>query len=310
MCEVTVADDPATISNIDLTFEGQATAATDFQIWVYDGSWAQLGTAVSVGATTDISFTRSITANWESYIIGGVLTWGIYQTDSRDSVNVDLLEVVIDSGTPDQIFTLEYDFGTTQSSIEPTVNTGTPVFTGFDIPIPGTAGVGSWVFVSFPYVQTGNILTLLDDSIEGDGQTTWDIAKWYDPQDAADPWKTYSTVFSALNDMPTFSHTMSVWLRLATHGGDNVLTTGFTGDYSGSDVSVPLYAGWNLVGYPSDTDRPADVALSGTGADMIATYSATAPYVTDTATLSSVTMTAGNAYWVHVDADTTWTVGI
>jgi hypothetical protein len=187
--------------------------------------------------------------------------------------------------------------------------TAAPTF-AYDIPVSSSAGNGDWVFVSFPYVMSGNIVDVLNDATNGDGQTTWDIAKWYDPT-SNNPWKTYSTIGAAsLNDMPTFSHTMGVWLRLVTNGGDNFITTGFTGDYSGSAVVINLEAGWNLVGYPSDTNRQADVALSGTGADMIGVYQAAAPYVADVSALNTVTMIEGNAYWVHVTSATTWTVGV
>ena len=42
---------------------------------------------------------------------------------------------------------------------------------------------------------------------------------------------------------------------------------------------------------------------------MIAIYDDTQLYlIRDVTDLSTVTMTAGNAYWIHVTADTTWTV--
>ena len=74
-------------------------------------------------------------------------------------------------------------------------------------------------------------------------------------------------------------------------------------------TDIPLYAGWNLIGYPSQNGKSASDALAGTGADIIAVYNATAPYlVEDRTDLAAVTMSPGEGYWVHVPADTVWTV--
>jgi hypothetical protein len=166
---------------------------------------------------------------------------------------------------------------------------------------------GDWVFVSFPIAISGNIQDVLNDALNGDGLTTWDIAKWYNPQDAADPWKTYR-VGGMFNDLATLNNAMGVWLHLTANAGDQILTTGMIGDYSTVAVNVNLWAGWNLVGYPSATAQLASATLPVLYADMISVYIASSPYVSDTTDLSSVTMSHGNAYWVHVTADCVWTV--
>jgi hypothetical protein len=164
---------------------------------------------------------------------------------------------------------------------------------------------GTWVFVSFPHAISGNIQTLLNDAALGDGQTAWTVAKWFNPQTPADPWKTYRSG-SAVNDMPTITNTMGVWLWLTVNGGDQMLTLSSSGSYSATAVNINLYTGWNLVGYPSATGRTESVTLPA-AADLVATWQAASPFITDHAK-GAATMSHGNAYWIHVTADCTWTV--
>ncbi|MCK4266300.1 MAG: hypothetical protein KAX31_03400, partial [Thermoplasmata archaeon] len=106
-CDVQIAEDPATMTQIDMTFEGQAAAATDFQVWAFNqvtATWGQIGTAISAPADTDVTITRSITANCTDYISGtGLLMWGCYQTDASDLIRVDYLETTISYIAPDAV---------------------------------------------------------------------------------------------------------------------------------------------------------------------------------------------------------------
>ena len=167
--------------------------------------------------------------------------------------------------------------------------------TTHDIILP--AGTG-WRFISFRLDAIGSIIDILDDA-----NVEWDVAKWYDPTDASDPWKTYR-VGSTINDMPFVDNTMGLWVHI-TNEGDGILTVLGSEPVS---TEIELFAGWNMVSYPSITEQTAEAALTGTGADWIAIYQTAAPYVLDYDDLSLVTMTSGNAYWVHVPAYTVWTV--
>ena len=178
----------------------------------------------------------------------------------------------------------------------------------YDIDLVGVLP-GEWVFVSFPIEAGGNIETILDDSIIGDGGTTWDVAKWYDATDSADPWKTHR-IGASTNDLVTIDNTRGVWLHLLTNGGNNALTVSQTAGYSVAAVDITLEAGWNLVGYPSASSVDADTSLIGTGADFISIYNGGATYlIQDIAVAPGAhTFTPGNAYWIHVPALTTWSV--
>ena len=169
---------------------------------------------------------------------------------------------------------------------------------------PGTpyiidlAGSGDWALISFPLDISGPIQDILGDS-------DWDIAKWYDNNDPMNPWKTHK-IGRTDNDLLTVNNTMGIWLHL-TGLGDMQITVS-PGAYSPGPVDVILYPGWNLVGYPSATGENAFDSLLGLGVNWISKYQAATPFVADYSDLTQVDMSDGNAYWIHVDALTTWTV--
>jgi len=174
----------------------------------------------------------------------------------------------------------------------------------YAIDLAGKAA-GTWVFLSFPIDVSGNIQTILNDATLGDGLTIWTVAKWYNPQTPADPWKTYR-VGAANNDLTTISNLFGVWLWITANGGDQDLTVAVEGNYPAAAVAVSLHTGWNLVGYPSATARLGSATLPAQ-ADRVSYWQAASPYIADSVP-GSVTMSHGNAYWVHVTADCTWTV--
>ncbi len=97
---------------------------------------------------------------------------------------------------------------------------------------------------------------------------------------------------------------MGLWVHI-TSNGDGFLTV--QGNEPVTTI-IDLYAGWNLVSYPSETDRWASDALLGMGADWVAVYDPATPYIKDEDILGTVNMSPGNAYWVHVTADVEWSL--
>ncbi len=179
---------------------------------------------------------------------------------------------------------------------------------------PGASGVpysislvgrsaGSWAFISYPVTVSGHIETVLNDTLNGDAGTNWDVAKTWDNQ--LKKWLVYRKGGTS-NTFTNVENLKGYWLHLTSNGADQLLTVPSTGAYPGT-VAITLYAGWNLVGYPSATNRLASATLPGV-ADMVSLWQAASPYFTDTANLGSVTMSHGNGYWVRVTATTTWTV--
>ncbi|MCK4265954.1 MAG: hypothetical protein KAX31_01655, partial [Thermoplasmata archaeon] len=78
--------------------------------------------------------------------------------------------------------------------------------------------------------------------------------------------------------------------------------------YKASITRITLHAGWNLVSYPTlnNTEIVAN-ALWDTGADRVEKFDALAPYRISEVGPNYI-MKPGEGYWIHVPADTIWTV--
>jgi len=88
---------------------------------------------------------------------------------------------------------------------------------------------------------------------------------------------------------------------------------------SPSSVSIELYVGWNLIGYPSGATRPISEALAGIAGkyEMVCAYDATDAadpwkrYDTGvTSVFNDLTeMIPGHGYWVHALESCLWSPG-
>jgi len=155
-----------------------------------------------------------------------------------------------------------------------------------------------WNLVSFPLIQQSSSLAGILAPIDG----KWDyIQAW--SQVGSDHWKTNNIYRpDQLNDLTMLTHKMGFWINITE---PNVILT-VEGQIP-LFTSTTLYSGWSLVGYPSLTEKTVSEALAGTGYDAVEGFNATEPYRL-TALADSYLMTPGEAYWVHVPANTTWTV--
>ncbi|MFO7618483.1 MAG: hypothetical protein R6W91_02325 [Thermoplasmata archaeon] len=175
----------------------------------------------------------------------------------------------------------------------------------YDINLVGF--ISGWAFVSFPIEVSGSILTLLDDSVNGDGMTDWDVAKCWDG--SAQAWRTYRKL-SPVNTFTDIDNTMGVWVHITANNGDQLLTVGMNGVAPTAAVDIILYAGWNMIGFPSETAQFA-ADIMPFEADIVGVYNALEPdMVEDFTDMWSVIMSPGNAYWVHVTANCLLTVPV
>jgi len=153
-----------------------------------------------------------------------------------------------------------------------------------------------WNLVSLPLVQSSTAIGTVLSSISG----SYNSVMYFSTTDKADPWKTYRPG-STTNDLTAIDHKMGVWIRatsacMLTVYGNRPTST-----------SIQLYAGWNLVGYPTQvTTRTVSTAFAGTGYDIVEGWQVASPYVKVLAGGDAVL--PGNGYWVHVPSDTTWTI--
>lgn len=157
-----------------------------------------------------------------------------------------------------------------------------------------------WNMISIP-------LDLFDASLPGaflDSDTTWDRMMAYDASDPADPWKQYNTAWSpSLNDLASLDSSMGFWLHVTAVGDGNLTVCGS----DPGTTTIQLRAGWNLVGYPTQTPRTVAEAFWGTTADIVEVFDPAQPYMTKEVGAGYL-MAPNKGYWVHVLADSVWVV--
>jgi len=156
-----------------------------------------------------------------------------------------------------------------------------------------------WNLISIPLEMSNTSIENVLSSIAGQ----WDYVQYYDSTDPADPWKTYATFKPAmLNDLWFIDNTMGFWIHMANSATLTVYGT------MPASTNIQLWAGWNLIGYPSfNTTTTIADALVGTNYDGVEGFDAAQPYrlipLADT-----YVMTPGEGYWVHVPSDVVWNV--
>lgn len=101
--EMPVNEDPATVAQINFTFEGYPNSAvSDFTIWLKtadgayetDASWFRVSGPSNFATGTDSTITGSISGNIADYINNdGVVVWGVWQEESADSVSIDYVKM-------------------------------------------------------------------------------------------------------------------------------------------------------------------------------------------------------------------------
>lgn len=152
-----------------------------------------------------------------------------------------------------------------------------------------------WNLISLPLEQVDSsvpsVLASIDDQ--------YDVVKYYDNLDKADPWKSYRPG-SSVNDLTGIDNTMGLWVH--TTQFCNLTVRGIVP----TSTQINLYAGWNLVGYPTQTTETVGNALWGTGADRVEVFDPVSPYIKEAG--ATYVMKPGEGYWVHVSADSTWTI--
>ncbi|MBN1661900.1 MAG: VCBS repeat-containing protein [Anaerolineae bacterium] len=159
-----------------------------------------------------------------------------------------------------------------------------------------------WNLVSWPLIPSADTLTGTLASLGA----TCDAARTYNAGAAGDPWKDWP------GELVQVDETMAVWLHVTEPA-----TLTISGSHPTS-TTIPLHAGWNLVGYPSHVAMPVTQALTSIEGcyDVVQTFDPTRPdfpwqrynvslpsYVNDLKW-----MIPGLGYWIHATTECTWTV--
>ncbi|MCK4455153.1 MAG: TIGR03790 family protein [Thermoplasmata archaeon] len=156
-----------------------------------------------------------------------------------------------------------------------------------------------WNLVSIPYVGTNRSVEAVLDSIDG----KYDTIRHYNSSVIADPWKTFKAGRDpSLNELRWITNEMGFWIHMKTEadivvGAEELPTTW-----------VRLKYGWNLVGYPSFSDRTIQDSLAAVpwtrieGFDPLAT-----PHHLKVLSPTDV-LSPGTAIWIKVTQDCWWLV--
>ncbi len=152
-----------------------------------------------------------------------------------------------------------------------------------------------WNLISLPTIQPDTNLGAVVSSITG----SYDAVQWYNTTNTVDHWKHNSTKKPPhLNDLDDIDHTMGFWIHITKPGG--VLFKS-PGNPPATNQQVPIYLGWNLVGYPSKSNKPRDTALNninfGPDVNSIWTYNAEIQAWIEIG--ASENLTVGSGYWIH-----------
>ena len=156
-----------------------------------------------------------------------------------------------------------------------------------------------WNLISLPLIPGDTTYSEVLKSIDGQ----WDkIYVYNNTHIGSNIWMSNNVYYPSFNEVTDLYHTQGIWIHtnapapcLTVIGSTPVSTT------------IMLYAGWNLVGYPSFTSMQADTALIGTNYDGLAECDMTEPSLLRDM-LGTDMMHTGKGYWVHVPTDTVWTV--
>jgi len=278
-------------------FDGSASPTVD--VVFPDG-----GETLAQGATVDIRWTAydvripkdgvSVYFNdnypsgpWQTLATGepndGVFRWTVPNIDSG-SCRIRVVAADSDSSTADGAAVSQSDFICGQ----------VPYFQ-----VTFTAGDLGWHLISHPMIVADSSVPAVLGSIGG----SYGIARRYDATDPADPWKAYVPGQSD-NDLLYLDNTAGFWVQIT-----QPCTLQVMGTRPSSPTAVPLRAGWNLVGFPSQSSSYTVAQLKAdTGATRVEGFDNTAsPYYLRVVP-DAEALLAGRGYWVYVPADAIWMV--
>jgi hypothetical protein len=135
----------------------------------------------------------------------------------------------------------------------------------------------------------------------------YDAVQWYNPTDTNDHWKHNKIGKPFGNDLFEINETKGFWIHI-TNPGDTIFI--YNGTQPSVNQTIRLTPGWNLVGYPSLSNRNRTDALNniyfGTDVDAIWSFNATSQAWEEIS--ASDNFQIGRGYWIHSKVTKTWEV--
>lgn len=159
-----------------------------------------------------------------------------------------------------------------------------------------TAEARGWNFVSFNVsLSNTSLLAILEDPYNGISGS-YDKVMYYDAQNGR--WRTYvPTRPPHFNSLHNWDRTMGLWIQVNT---DDVLTVNGTKPTS---TTIPLYPGWNMVGYPCEVAKTASTCLPSE-VTKIGVFNGAQQYnIEYNSDLANHTLSQNNAYWIYNGAN-------
>jgi hypothetical protein len=153
--------------------------------------------------------------------------------------------------------------------------------------------------ISIPLIQDNANLTIVLESIDG----SYDAVRYYDAADANDKWQTHATFKpEEFNELSSVNNSMAIWINMLKN--DTLIVYGT----EPTSTAIPLYKGWNFVGYPSLTERNVSEALESIPYEQVEGFDDSPPYYLRILKENDK-MKAGCGYWILVREDCTWSIG-
>ena len=160
-----------------------------------------------------------------------------------------------------------------------------------------------WNLISIPLIQEVQNLTTVLQMIDG----YYDAVQWYDSSNQNKPWKHNKIGKFFGNNLTHLNESMGFWIHI-TNPGDTIFL--YNGTQPTSNQSIPLHPGWNMVGYPSLTNRNRTAALNnltfGLEVDAIWTFNAATQKWEEIK--GGDYFELGRGYWIHSKVTKVWDV--
>jgi hypothetical protein len=155
-------------------------------------------------------------------------------------------------------------------------------------------------FMSFPLVPANESIESVLSSVAG----CFDYVRYFDAADPISPWNVFMPGRSS-NSLLRLGNGMGFWINVTAACDLTVIGV------RPNMTTIPLHAGWNMVGFPSMNASYAVADLKaalGMPSVSVEAFDATAaPYYLRRVP-DSYTMMAGEGYWVFVPSAVSWIV--